>query len=124
LNKPKPLSTVERKNLSSDLDDLTAIMESVKLLFDRMDQATVIDVIARLKPAAKTIEKLEEVVKDGVKTMLNHKNGEVPGNLFKALLTIVPVDRLDQTALKEGSPTVHARYVRGYEDERVTFVVR
>jgi hypothetical protein len=40
------------------------------------------------------------------------------------VLKIIPVDRLNQKALQEGSPAVYAKYVRHDEDERINFEVK
>lgn len=115
-------STTEQ--IYQDIDDLSTILEDFVQRLDKLGMANKIDMAARLKPIAKHVTKIDEHVKDLVREKLDHKDGSTNGVLFKAVLKLVPVDRLDQKALKEERPKIHAEYVREYTDERVSFVVR
>jgi len=120
----KPFTRNDRKQLVEDLDYLSDIMENLMKDTERMTPADKIDVAARLKSAAKTIEKFDKDVKDYVKDHLKHDAGEVSGYQFKAILQIVPTDRLDQKALKEDHPTIAASYTKTDDVERITFELR
>lgn len=112
------------KATTVDLADLTLILEGFNKGKEKMSESDLIDLTARLKPGFKAIEEILDFTKDKVKVKLNHKEGTRNGTLFKAVLTLVKVDRLDQKALKDEEPDTHAAYVRTDTDERVTFVVR
>jgi hypothetical protein len=113
-----------KKSTKIDLQDLTEIMEGFVKTFDKLTQEEKIDLAARLKPVAKNCEVIDKAVKELVKVKLKHKNGEVPGEQFKAKLVLVPVDRLDQKALKEEKPDTYEEYVVSSNDERITFILR
>ena len=113
-----------KKRLRDDLKDFSLIMEEILAEYKTMPEEDLIDVAAFLKPIAKGCKSVDDYVKDEVKGKLHHKDGSRLGSMFKAVLQLIPVNRLDQTALKEGSPNIHKKYVREYIDERVTFEVR
>jgi len=120
----KPYSKNDRKQLVEDLDYLSDIMETIVRDTERMTTADKIDVAARFRAAAKTIEKFDKEIKIYIKDHLNHTAGEVPGHQFKAVLQIVPTNRLDQEALKTDKPSVFAAYTKPNDDERVSFEIR
>lgn len=120
----KPYTKNDRKQLDNDLIYLSDIMETIMKDVDRMTEADKIDVAARFRAALKTIEKFDKEVKTYVKDHLNHTAGEVPGHQFKAVLQIVPTDRLDQVALKADKPSVVAAYTKTDDVERVSFEIR
>ena len=113
-----------KKSLELDFSDLNIILEGFEQKLDRMPQADLIDLAARLKPVAKHCKAIDEFVKTYVKEKLDDRPGSVPGGLFKATLKLVPTTRLNQSKLKEERPTIHAKYNEPVEDERVTFEVR
>lgn len=120
----KPFTRNDRKQLVEDLDYLSDIMEGIMRDTERMTAADKIDVAARLRAAAKTIEKFDKDIKTYVKDHLRHTAGEVPGYQFKAVLQIVPTNRLDQEALKAEKPAIVAAYTKPNDDERVSFELR
>ncbi len=114
----KPKMKRELISMSEIMEDLTANMAE-------LPQATLIDVAARLKPIAKHIEALDKYVKDEiVKPELGDQEGTLNGIDFKAVLKEVPTTRLNQKALKEGDPKVHAKYNEDVVDLRVSFELR
>lgn len=113
-----------RKSVELDLADLGEIFGDLVKKLDKMNMAEKVDLAARLKPVAKHCEAIDKAVKDEIKDLLDHEEGSVAGEVFKAVLKIIPVDRLNQSALKEGSPTVYAKYVRHDEDERINYEVK
>lgn len=113
-----------KPSIEIDAADLTDILEGFVTKLPKMTEADMIDLAARLKPAAKHLKTIDEYVKQDVKERLKHHNGARLGTLFKAVLKLIPCERLDQTALKEGHPKIHAMYCKEAMDERVTFEVR
>jgi hypothetical protein len=113
-----------RKSTDTDLKDLGDILEGITLKLTKMPEADLIDVAARLKPVAKHCKVIDEFVKAHVKTKLKGKAGFVLGDIFKAVLALVPTKRLNQKRLKEEEPEIHEAYNEPAEDEKVTFVVR
>lgn len=115
-----------KKSIANDLNDLTIILESLHEKLDKgtISEAELIDVAARLKPIAKHCNVIDEACKAYVKDKRKGIEGTVMGELFKAVLKIVPTKRLDQKALKENEPKIHAEYNMDVEDERVTYELR
>lgn len=113
-----------KKNLEIDAADLTAILEGFAAKLDKMTEPDLIDLAARLKPAAKHIKVIDEYVKELVKDKLKHKDGNRLGGMFKAILKLVPIDRFQQAKFKEANPKLYLKYVEECTDERVTFEVR
>ena len=115
-----------KKSIANDLSDLTIILES---LHEKLDKGTIsntelIDVAARLKPIAKHCKVIDEACKEYVKDKRKGVEGTVMGELFKAVLKLVPTKRLDQAGLKENEPDIHAEYNLDVTDERITFELR
>jgi len=113
-----------KKAIERDLADLVVILEDLTDSIDDMPQADLIDMAARLKPVAKACKVIDEFTKEFVKKKLKGKGGSVPGALFKANLTIVPVERFQQKLFKESEPETYAEYTKTDQDQRVTFEVR
>lgn len=107
-----------------DLADMADILDSFSKKLETMTLKDKIDLAARLKPVAKTCEVIDKSVKDEIKTKLKHDEGELKGSLFKAILKLIPIDRLDQKRFKEEKPVIYAQFVRNDTDERVTFELR
>jgi len=110
--------------LKKDLKMLGEILEDVVKDLDTLPEADLIDVAARLKPVAKACKTIDDHVKEMIKTKLKHKEGSRLGELFKAVLKLVPTTRLNQALLKEEQPKVHAKYNEAVTDERVTYELR
>jgi hypothetical protein len=113
-----------KKALNLDLIDLGDILESFVNKLEKMAPADLIDLAARIKPAAKHIKAIDEYVKEFVKAERKGVEGDVLGTTFKATLNIVPTTRLDQKALQENKPTVYAQFLKSDPVERITFSVR
>jgi hypothetical protein len=113
-----------KKALELDLADLKDILEGFTLKLDKMTEAELIDLAARLKPVAKHCKTIDEYVKEAIKTKLRHKDGVRLGGLFRAVLKLVPTKRLDQAGLKENEPAIFNEYCKDATDERVTFELR
>lgn len=113
-----------KKAVEFDLADLSDILEGFVTKLPKMSQHDLIDLAARLKPVAKNTKAIDDFVKVMVKEKLKHKEGMLPGGLFKAVLKLVPIGRLDQKALKEDKPALVEEYTRDDTDERVTFEVK
>lgn len=107
-----------------DLEDLALLLEDLVKRLPNMSRAERIDVAARVRTAAKHLKTIDETVKDEIKASRKGKEGYVNGEEWKALLTLVPVARLDQKALKESNPKVYSLYVKDSEDQRITFEPR
>ena len=105
----------------TDLEDLTLLLEDLVKRLPDMKREERIDVAARVRGAAKHLKTIDETVKTEIKAARKGKEGYVFGENWKAKLTLVPVARLDQKALKEGSPDVYDKYVKDTEDQRITF---
>jgi hypothetical protein len=113
-----------KKSLERDLGDLVAILEDVVEGMDVLPLTDLIDLAARLKPVAKHCKEIDEATKGLIKKKLKNKEGTVLGTMFKAVLKLIPIDRLNQTKLKEDEPEMYAAYVEKHEDKRITFEVR
>lgn len=113
-----------KKAQLTDLDTLTAIMEDFANEVELMAEEDRIDLAAKLKPVAKACKVIDDCVKDAIKKKLRNKAGTRLGKTFKAVLSLIPVTRLDQTALKEEMPQVHALYSKTNNEERITFELR
>lgn len=111
-------------NIKASLSDLVLILEGLEAEVHEMSEAQAIDLAARLRPAAKHIEAIDKYVKGNIKEKLNHKDGSRLGNLFKAVLKLVPTERFDTAAFKEERPKMYASYVVTNDVERITFDVR
>jgi len=120
----KPFTKNDRKQLVEDLNYLSDILENIMKITEQLTPADKIDVAARFRAAHKTIEKFDKDVKTYVKDHLRHAAGEVPGYQFKAVLQIVPTNRLDQEALKIDKPAIVAAYMKPSDDERVSYEIR
>jgi predicted RNA binding protein with dsRBD fold (UPF0201 family) len=112
------------KLVETDLEDVTYLFEDLLKRLHRLTREQRIDVAARLRAAAKHIKAIDDSVKAEVKKARNHKAGIVKGEKWVAQLSLVPVKRLDQGALKDGAPETYEEYCKEDVDERVTFEVR
>jgi hypothetical protein len=108
----------------TDLEDLTLLLEDLVKRLPKMERKERIDVAARLKPAAKHIKTIDDAVKAEIKERLKGKEGTVLGEIFKAILKLVPTKRLDQSAFKEAEPETYEQYVKETDDQRISFEAR
>lgn len=105
------------------VDALDAI-ESLRDRLETMSKQEKIDVAARLRAAHKTIEELDESIKDDIKLWLKGAAGTVNGEIFKAILSINPTKRLNQKLLKELQPKIHAKYYEDVDQTTINFKPR
>lgn len=113
-----------KKSIEQDLIDASDALEHLIKEYPKLSIEDKVDVGARVRAISKSSEKLGELVKDEIKERLKMKEGTVLGAMFKAVLKLVPVPRLDQKRLKEEKPSVYAQFVHEDEDKRVTFEPR
>lgn len=113
-----------KPSIELDLGDMVDILEGFTKKLENMPLKDKIDLAARLKPVAKHCETIDKAVKTEVKGKLKHAEGVLKGDLFKATLTLVPIDRFEQKKLKEEKPTIYNQFVRNDVDERVSFELR
>ncbi len=107
-----------------DLEDLQSVMEALQKRLGKLDLTTKVDVAARLRAAAKTIEAIDTAIKEDIKGRLHGKTGTVLGEVFKASVAMIQCTRLDQKALKEDEPAIYEQYQKTGEQARVTFEAR
>lgn len=112
------------KLTKSDLEDIALIFEELVQRVPVMKREDKVDVAARLRAVSKHIAAIDTMVKDEIKKARKGKEGFVNGEVFKAKLSLVLVNRLDQKALKEGNPEVYDEYTKESEDQRITFEPR
>lgn len=112
------------KSVKIDLEDLCDAMEHLKAQLPRMTLSECVDVAAKLGAASKTAEAIDDFIKGEIKKKLKHKAGEIKGETFKAILSIVPTTRLDQKALKAGAPNTYEQYCKITPQERINFEAR
>lgn len=113
-----------KKALELDLTDLSDILEGFVKKLDKTPEADLIDMAARLKPVAKHCKEIDEFVKELVKDKLKGTEGTRNGSLFKAVLKLVPVHRLNQGRFKETKPALYESFCDDVEDKRITFETR
>lgn len=109
------------KATEMDLTTLSEIFEDFAKKFDKMKLSDQVDLAARLKPVAKACEDIDKKMKVIVRDILKDEEGNVPGKIFKAVLTHVPIDRLEQKELKLERPKIYEQYLRHDVDKRVTY---
>jgi predicted phage-related endonuclease len=107
-----------------DLRDLTEIMEGFAKDYSKMTIEEQIDLAAHLRAVVKTCDVIDKKVKTMIKEKRGGKAGTVMGNLFKAVLKIVPTARLDQKGLKEEEPETYEAFLKTSDDQHVTFELR
>jgi uncharacterized protein with HEPN domain len=107
-----------------DLEDVQQAVENLKDRLSKMKLEELIDVAARLKAVAKNCEVIDETCKGEVKKKLGQTPGEVPGEVFKAVMRIDTPSRLDQTALKMLYPKIAAKLTKESPTRVITFEAR
>lgn len=113
------------KAAKTDLSDICDALESLhKAVLPRLTREEKVDVAARLRSAAKTVEAIDKSIKEEIKGWRKGKEGEVKGELFKAILTLVPTTRLNQELLKEQHPDVYEECKETKDQTRISFEVR
>jgi len=114
----------EHKLTETDLEDITFLFEELVERLPKMNLRQKVDVAARLRAAAKHLKTIDDDVKKDIKEQRAGKAGYVNGERWKAKLTLVPVTRLDQQALKESKPKIYDEFCKNSEDQRITFEPR
>lgn len=99
-----------KKATEIDLADTADALESLQERIPKMTITEKVDVAARLRAVHKLTEAMDEVLKADIKKHLKGKDGTVKGEIFKAVVATGPVTRLDQKALKEQKPEIHAQF--------------
>lgn len=107
-----------------DLADMLDAVEHLSKQLPGMAMKAKVDVAARIKAIAKTIEAMDKSIKEDIKSKLGEKDGEVVGEIFKAKLAYNPVTRFDTKAFKEEKPKVYDAFCNTNDEGRVTFEVR
>jgi len=113
-----------KKSLVNDLNDAIDCMESIKAQLPKMSLIEKVDTAARLRTIAKACGAIDVAIKAEIKDHLKHKEGEVLGQFFKALLKLIPVARLNQSLLKAEKPKLCEEYTETSDEERITFESR
>lgn len=109
-----------------DLVDLSDILEGFTSKLDKFNEADLIDLAARLKPAAKMIKEIDDFAKSYLKPKLPDGSPEIIrlGLDFKAVIKAIPVATFHEKDFKEANPTLAAKYTDDVEQIRVTFEAR
>lgn len=109
-----------------DLVDLSDILESFTDKLVKFTEVELIDLAARLKPAAKMIKEIDDFAKELLKNKLPMGSDETVrlGHEFKAVIKTFPVATFRTKEFKEANPTLAAKYTEDVDQIRVTFEVR
>ncbi len=113
-----------KKSLEVDVTELGDILESLVIKMDKMAEPDLIDLAARLKPAAKACKAIDDYAKFVIKAKLRDRDGTRLGNMFKAVLKLIPISRFQQSKFKEDEPETYAAYCEEKDEERITFELR
>lgn len=109
-----------RRDLENVADDLEHLLSTLP----RLTREEKVDVAARIRAVAKSAKQIDDIIKADIKEWRKGKKGTVLGEIFKAVLSLVPTTRLDQKALEAEQPKIFAQYLRTSDQVRVTFEPR
>ena len=112
------------KSLKNDLIDASDATEHLMKRLPDLTFEDKVDIAARLRAVVKNCEAIDKAIKDDIKKRLKHKNGVVLGDLFKAVLTVVPTVRFNTTNFKTDQPVLYNSYCEEQDQERITFEPR
>lgn len=112
------------KATKNDLEDMSAILEALVKRLPKLSLEDQVDVCARIRAVSKHANIIDAFVKDVIKRQTKGKPGTVPGDVWKANVSLVPTRRLDQTMLKVEYPEIHAECTKVTEDLRILFEPR
>lgn len=112
------------KAVKVDLEDVCDALEHLSASLGRLTREEKIDVAARLRSAAKTVESIDKSIKEDIAVWRKGKPGYVNGEIFKAKYSVNPVNRLDQKALKEEEHEIHAKFTKANNEVRISFEPR
>lgn len=113
-----------KKSIDQDLIDASDSLEHLVKMYDKLTIEEKVDVGARLKGICKNAEAMRTKIGDELKERTKHKEGTVLGDVFKAVIKLVSVERFKAKELKEANPKLHAEYCRTDTDERVNYEPR
>ena len=114
----------EAKLTESDLEDVTFLLEDLLKRLPKLKLSQRIDIAARLRTAGKHIEAIDKSVKDEIKERRQGVEGIVNGERWRAHLTLISVNRLNQGKLKEEQPVIYAKYTEPKNDQRINWEPR
>ena len=112
------------KAIETDLQDAADALEHLLARLPKLTREEKVDIAARLRGPAKTIKAIDEVVKDEIKRARKGREGTVLGEMFKAIMTLVPTTRLDTTKVKVEHPEVYDTCLDVSDVTRITFEIR
>lgn len=111
-------------SVKHDLEDVSDAMEHLKAQLPRLTREESVDVAARVRAIAKTAEEIDKAIKAVIKTWRKGKEGTVLGEVFKAVLKLIPTTRFNSKALEAAEPKVYAKYLETDDVTRITFEAR
>ncbi len=104
-----------------DLEAIADTLEHIAKTLPRLTQQEKVDLGARVSAFKNSAEALDKALRDEFKASLKHKPGSLPGEQFKAKLTVSPVARLDQEKLKNKYPVAYLACIDTKDEERMTY---
>ena len=110
-----------RKELQTNLDVASKALDVLRVALTHASDKELADIGGRLKGIAKASGDLRDGLGERVKKLLRNKEGEIVGDNFRAILTIVLSERIDTTALREKMPDIAARFTVEQKSTRLTF---
>jgi hypothetical protein len=109
------------KTVRMDLESISDTLEHIAKTLPRLTQQEKVDLGARVSAFKNSAEALDKLLRDEFKTSLKHQPGELPGESFKAKLTVYPMPRLDQGKLKDKYPRAYFACINTGNEERMTY---
>lgn len=112
------------KGLDRNLIEASEAVEAIVAQLPKLTMEQKVDTAMVLKAIAKNIEKFDESVKTDIKKKLKDKAGTVLGEMFKAVLQLVPTDRFNQKDFQKDEPALFKAYTDTNDVKRITFEPR
>lgn len=109
---------------SDEIAAFKALLEKLLVDFPNLRLAEKVDINARLHLLNPTLEAIDKITKESVKLKLKGSHGTVRGEEFDAVRVWIDQTRLDQTALKEQRPKIHAAFLVDGGYYRIDYKVR
>ena len=113
-----------RTQTETDLNDACDAIEHVLKRLPKLTLEERIDVGARIRGVAKNIEAMDKLIKDEIKATLKNKPGTLKGEVWKASLSLISTERLDQKMVKENHPEVYVACLGTTDVTRVVYEIR
>ena len=110
-----------RKALQTNLDVASKALDVLRIAITGASDKELADVGGRLKGIVKASGDLRDGLGERIKNLLRNKEGELVGDNFRAVLTIVLSERIDTTALRDKMPDIAARFTVEQKSARLTF---